>query len=220
MMGDAKLTGAPLLEFDVSSFYLAPQEVTVAEFRSFFNGLPSELVHAAQVFKSSLYDSSALTCVTFAEALNYAERIGMRLPTEEEYEFAATAGGTRRYPWGDDANLIDKWEFGPAGHPDFDRTETNPPVFGLYSNVAEWTDSRKKHPGQAGTRPIPESPMAKLMTLDPRAVRGGPVSVTRADPESRQLQVGPRWSNILSQDSRYPGVGFRCARSARPRLLN
>jgi formylglycine-generating enzyme required for sulfatase activity/tRNA A-37 threonylcarbamoyl transferase component Bud32 len=219
-MGDAKLTGAPLQESDVSSFYLAPHEVTVAEFRSFFNGLPFDLVHAAKGCKLPLDDSSALTCVTFAEALKYAERIGLRLPTEEEYEFAATGGGTRRYPWGDQANLLDKWDFGPSGQPEFDHTETKPPVFGLYSNVVEWTDSRKKHPAQAKSRPADPSPMAQLTTLDPRAVRGGPLSVARRDPENRELHAGPRWSNVLSQDSRYPGVGFRCARSVRPRLLD
>ncbi len=217
-MGDVRLTGTEPSEIDVSSFYLAAHEVTVREFRRFSNSLPPELVRVAEDFELPLDDSSALTCVTFAEALNYAERIGMRLPTEEEYEFAATAGGTRRYPWGDDASLIDKWEFGQTGQPEFDRTETDPPVFGLYSNIAEWTDSRKQ-PGQFGAAPFAASQMIKRMSLDSRVVRGGTYSVAERKPKNRELSVGPRWGHAVSQDSRLPGLGFRCARSAKPRFL-
>lgn len=217
-MGAPELTGMPSQERDVDSFYLATHEVTVAEFRSLFGGLPTFLIHAAENAGIPLNDTSPLTCVTFAEAVNYAERIGMRLPTEEEYEFAATAGGTRPFPWGDDTSPIVEWSFGPAGESDFDRTGTTPPVFGLYSNVAEWIDSRTQ-PG-TGVRPPMISPeMFKVMSVNSRVVRGGPYSVANRDPKSRELRVGPRWSNVVSQDSRLPGLGFRCARSAKPRFL-
>jgi formylglycine-generating enzyme required for sulfatase activity len=156
-----------------------------------------------------------VTYVTFAEALSYAESIGMRLPIEEEYEFAATAGGTQSFPWGEEKNLIGHWEFGPAGEPRFDHTNTNPPVYGLYSNVAEWTDSRRASP--SGMR-LPLE--LRIPLLQARVVRGGPYSVTSRIPiDDPDRDFGLRFGHPISQNSLLPGVGFRCARSVSPRFL-
>jgi formylglycine-generating enzyme required for sulfatase activity len=215
LTGDDEPAGIPIHECAVSAFYLAPYEVTVADYLAVFEGLPTGVIQAGL----TLDRSSALTCITFAEALDYAEQIGLRLPTEEEYEFAATEAGTRMYPWGDDGSLIRDWRFDAVGEPQFDRTVTNPPVYGLYSNVAEWTDSRRLLTlGGFSARVIP--PALKQMSLNSRVVRGGPFSVAQRALDTQELRYGPRWGHSVAQNAPFRGVGFRCARSVKPRFLD
>lgn len=45
-----------------------------------------------------------VNCVTWDQAKRYAQFMRARLPSEAEWEYAATGGGKRqKYPWGDDA---------------------------------------------------------------------------------------------------------------------
>jgi len=134
------------------------------------------------------------------------------LPDEAEYEYAATAGGTRQFPWGGPADVLKdkKWAFGRAGEPPYDRLDRpEGPVFGLYSNVAEWTSSWVGgYPGRGLAEPLP---MARI-------ARGGPLSVAYGKADVQEPILGPRERLSFSITARLPGLGFRCARSARPRL--
>jgi formylglycine-generating enzyme required for sulfatase activity len=157
-----------------------------------------------------------VTGVTFDQAVAFAERIGRRLPTEEEYEFAATGGGRYRFPWGDDerpwhSDVGPSWRFGPVGQvDDYDQTRTAPPVFGLFSNVAEWTGSM--------LRPYPGSiPLPGFTEF--RVVRGGTPRVVEGKPPRDGEIFSPRFRQSQLRDARAPGIGFRCARSLRPRFL-
>jgi formylglycine-generating enzyme required for sulfatase activity len=157
--------------------------------------------------------------LTFDEALVFAESVGKRLPTEAEYEFVATGGGTRAFPWGDVWPQGAVWEIGPVGQSAVDRLEVQVTVRGLWSNVAEWTDSWPiEYPvaihGADGRRdPRTAAALAQLS----RVVRGGPRCVIEGRPER---ELGPRSREAADAATRYPGVGFRCARSARPRFLD
>lgn len=92
--------------------------------------------------------------VAWRDAIAYAAWIGMRLPTEPEWVFAATGGADRQFLWGDDPKQItvprgsrhdQMWEVGhwgektagPFGHEDM--------VLGVW----EWT-------GDLGFFPFPE----------------------------------------------------------------
>lgn len=214
IMGDSNLPSLTPHSVEVADFFLAPTEVTIGEFLNEVGNLPNLYTEAGLPEG----DRFPVTCVSFRQARNYAERVGLRLPTEEEFEFVATSAGTSKYPWGDDADRIGKWDYGPVGEPSFDRTPTEPPVFGLYSNVAEWTDS--------WSLPYAIPPQIKLppqifkMGRESPVVRGGPFAVVDRLGDERELQYGPRWRQGVMQDSQHRGLGFRCARSARPRFLN
>ena len=194
----------------VDSFYLDVTEVSVREFRSVMRRSP-----LAQ--NSSADDgNAAVASVTFGEALEFAERVGKRLPSEAEYEFAATQGGGSTFPWGDDAALTANWTFGPVGTPAEDRLPSDPPVFGLFSNVAEWTESQ--------FAPYPESPplppdLRKLAAVS-RVVRGGPSNVLQRRAPLDTAMSNPRLRNLVEINTPHSGLGFRCARGARPRFMD
>lgn len=194
----------------VNEFYLDVTEVTVAEYCSVMGQRPLvENLEGAD-------DNAAVTGVTFGEAREFAERSGKRLPSEVEYEFAATQAGTRSFPWGDDSSLLADWTFGPVGTPVEDRLPSHPSVFGLFSNVAEWTNSYLvPYPGAP---PLPAE-LRKLAVIS-RVVRGGSSEVEERRMPRLDVLLNPRRREMVEVNTRRPGLGFRCARSARPRFFD
>ncbi len=151
--------------------------------------------------------------VDWDRAVAYAEWLGKRLPDEAEYEYAATACGKARFPWGGARGPLKAgtWAFGRAGQPEQDRLALpgEPAVYGLYSNVAEWTSSWSgQHPERDLT----------FVPAQHRVVRGGPMSVVRGKVQLPDDVQGPRERFSLPITTEEPGLGFRCARSTRPRL--
>src|SRR5262249_14349920 len=113
-----------------------------------------------------------------------------------------------------DPQRMGGWSFGPAGQPDSDRVaiEGQPPIFGLRTNVAEWTASwAGLYPGET----VPGRPF-----LDPlkRVIRGGPESVILGKPDDNAGKWQPYERVTLSVPLLHPGLGFRCARSPKPRI--
>ncbi len=219
----------------ISPFYLDTTEVTVRSFKRVKRLVPAmvrgdeslllQVMMQDYPQRPADFDDYAVRGVTFTQALDFAEAVGKRLPTEAEYEFAATNGGTQRFPWGNEEKP-GPWVFGPAGKPEYDRTDTCPPVFGLYSNVAEWTDSLftpyapKLHP--AVRKGLTKDYLA--LYLNCRVVRGAPNFVIKGRPPEQGRPadsfIGPTWRQSEIRGDRLPGVGFRCARSAAPRFLD
>jgi len=87
-------------------------------------------------------------------------------------------------------------------------------VFGLYSNVAEWTTS--------WTVPYPTAmqprPTGRVVSDDLRVVRGGPVSILFTPPGGDYAPRIPQVRLAIERTKEFAGLGFRCARSVKPRL--
>jgi formylglycine-generating enzyme required for sulfatase activity len=201
----------------VPPFYLDTREVSVEEWKATPRTIRPEIA------KLGILDGDAMPFVDWDRAVAYAETVGKRLPDEIEYEFAATSGGRRKFPWGDDAARITEWKFGPVGEPEYDRLDTDPPVTGLFSNVAEWTSTWANHYPSEKSDPLRalvklDSPTLLAINSTDRIVRGGPPSVITGSPDLPQALEGPRARASLGLHLVRRGLGFRCARSTRPRL--
>ena len=164
--GQSASVSGPSLQ-TVPSFYVDTAEFSVADYELISgDGKPADI-------RSQPKNSNAAVNVSFDEAVALAESIGKRLLTETEFEFAATAGGTSTFPWGDtppeEIHLTKSIGFDSVGTPDFDALETSPTVMGLCSNVAEWT-STIPHPISTDSTSLR---LDSNLASDYRVVKGG-----------------------------------------------
>ena len=74
------------------AFYMDAYQVTVGQFEKFLRSssyVPNEPINWNRVYEISPTDKHPMVFVTWYDATAYAKWTGRRLPTEEEWEFAA-----------------------------------------------------------------------------------------------------------------------------------
>jgi formylglycine-generating enzyme required for sulfatase activity len=149
-----------------------------------------------------------VNCVDWKQAAAYCAWAGKRLPSEEEWEWAArNAKAGTPYPWGD-APPGDRacWsgegnDAGPGRRPGTCAVGSHPQddasgVKDLGGNVAEWTST------------------GDMVATDSRGRGGTPVKIARggswADTDAGKLSAAYRLLDLPTQ--RAPDLGFRCAK--------
>jgi formylglycine-generating enzyme required for sulfatase activity len=130
-------------------FYLGKYEVTQAQWAAVMGNNPSEFKGQNNPVEQVSWDDAQI----FIEQLNAQEGHNRyRLPTEAEWEYAARAGSTSAYSFGDDAGQLGRygwygedWDSGST-HP---VGQKQPNAWGLYDmhgNVWEWVQDWYEEP--------------------------------------------------------------------------
>jgi len=210
-MGSPTIPDAPPHARRVPPFYLDTTELPVGKFR--FNRDGEARTFPEQLQNAMLADDEPLTWMSYDKAVELAERMGKRLQDETEYEFAATDAGRADFPGG---TVPVSWPYGPAGMPAGDEVRANDGklVFGLYSNLAEWTANR------FATYPsLPHAEfVAQYTSGDYVIFRGGPFSVATGAPRPEDFSIGPRMRTNEQRRIGRAHLGIRMARSVNPRI--
>jgi formylglycine-generating enzyme required for sulfatase activity len=212
MMGDIQGTGyqneQPVHQVSVGSFAMSVYEITFADYDLFTQATGREPLNDQGWGR----DNRPVINISWQEATAYVEWLSeqtgqnYRLPTEAEWEYAARAGTTTQYWWGNEigsdkancANCDKQWDYtAPTG-------SFAPNPFGLYDtagNVREWTCSayEKEYQG-AELRCATQDEENQL-----RVIRGGSWYNW-----PRQLRAADRsWK---AADIQVNNVGFRIVR--------
>jgi len=198
----------PPHQVTVKPFFIEAFEVTNEEYEKFVKATNHR---PPPTWQNGSYPEGAgrkpVTAVSWDDANEFAKWAGRRLPTEEEWEFAARGTDGRLYPWGNE------WRQGSANA---NGAEQGMAVVGGYKstspfgtadmvgNAWEWTSSSfKAYPG----RGLPSS----LPSGDLRVIRGGCYESTK-DYATTTYRAG--WPARGAPT--YDQTGFRLAKDIDP----
>ena len=202
----------------VTGVWMDAAEVTNLSFQEFVRDQPSwsrsrvdPRVHSGSYLKDWVGDEPPLgradypvTYVSWLAARAYCQWAEKRLPTEAEWEYAARAGTSTAYWWGDTFDESRANEDRNASGPVGKARHTN--AWGLADitgNVWEWTSSAyQPYPYRADDGREDPNKGGDV----PRVLRGGSwVDAPRILRSANRLSFDPRGADV--------NIGFRCARS-------
>jgi len=170
-----------------------------------------------------------VTGVSWEDARDYAAWAGKRLPTAEEWEWAARGAARRWFPWGNTppdgtrANYADLSSGLPWNDPDHDDGHPGPALVGSYpagatpegvldlaGNAREWTATARPGIIDPADRHVWDWTQRRLVrggenlkTMEMYAVRGG-----SWDGAADDLRASD--ARLLPPDIRHKALGFRC----------
>ncbi|OGS06795.1 MAG: hypothetical protein A2270_11510 [Elusimicrobia bacterium RIFOXYA12_FULL_51_18] len=155
-----------------------------------------------------------INCVDWDQASKYAKFKGGRLPSEAEWEYAATSGGkNQKYPWGNDEATCDKAVMYGNGGYGCGKNSTMPVCSKTAGNTAQglcdmvgnvWQWVQDKYQDSYKGAPADGSAFEAAGSL--RVMRGGSFGSDVAS----SLRAGYRYSSVPG--GRYGSLGFRLAR--------
>ncbi|MDQ2747206.1 MAG: formylglycine-generating enzyme family protein [Acidobacteriota bacterium] len=208
----------PAHQVVLPAFYIDQTEVTNREYRAFCDATgksyPPDLHFEKGYFTNR--PNAPVVGVSFADAKAYADWAGKRLPTEEEWEKAASwdeaAQSKREFPWGDNfqaknaayqtSKISDVGKFPGGASPSG--------ALDMAGNVLEWVD--------AFFQPYPNSATSNPEFGETnRVVRGGHFASKSTDSlkTTKRIYIPPTVASGEDDAQLVAAIiGFRCAVSA------
>ncbi|MEP6819231.1 MAG: SUMF1/EgtB/PvdO family nonheme iron enzyme, partial [bacterium] len=197
----------------VEKFLMDRTEVTNAEYADFVRDMnheaPSHWVRGRPLpgqERWPVVNVSVKDVEAFAAWRSKRDGATYRLPTEEEWEFAARSGGEyKSFPWGNTwaTNRAVVKEATPQPVGSYPDGKNRWGVVDLIGNVWEWTSSKASI--YNGIAQIPPA------TKDWVVVRGGSFA---SDPSDRQIPISSTYRDWFPPDSKNQNFGFRLVRQA------
>jgi len=172
----------------VEAFQIMTHEVTQGEYRTLIGIKPSHFKDCG--------DDCPVERIDWYEARKVCQKIGGRLPTEAEWEYAARAGTVTRYYCGDDCLDGIAWHGGNSNGQTHTVMGKMPNAWGLYDvlgNVWEWVEDCYSKPYEV------------VSDCSVNVLRGGAWNLV-GRMESMEIRY------ILNPVYRYYSNGVRCAR--------
>ncbi len=181
----------PAHEMTLSEFWIARYETTNRQYRRFYKD-----------HNSAEANDLPAVGISWNEARAFCERLGFRLPTEAEWEYAARAGSRTAWSFGNDESDLGRHAWYVANsqgkaHPVGTREANGWELHDMHGNVWEWvTDSCGDYSREPQIDP------------DDAMLRGGGFFF-----KPGYLRSARRFP--VTREFRSRGIGFRCARNAR-----
>lgn len=215
---------------EVKAFCLDTTEVTLGDYRSCVKGGKCNDEHLDGTGRTDAPDAKnpycdyarptgdrhPMNCVSWEQARGYCDAKGLRLPTAQEWEYAARGGGEdRRYPWGIEAPsnraCVLTLEQAKTAMSAPDSVLTCPVgshakgvsrwgAEDLFGNVQEWTSTSTCRDRNLDRKIVADENCKDLARI---VIGAGPMAAADAE-VSKWIQTSPV--------QRAPTVGFRCAR--------
>ena len=153
-----------------------------------------------------------VTNVSYYEADAYSKWAGKRIPTEAEWEKAASWNEDLEkktiYPWGDElpsdhtANLLESWNWAPCQIGSYPQGKSYYGCHQMLGDVWEWTSSEYVlYPGFRSKF----SEYTDKWAINQKVLRGGSFVTPRS-------QIRNSYRNYFKPQERIPFSGFRCVR--------
>ncbi len=202
--------GKPTHRVNMKSFFLGKFEVTQGQWKAMMGSNPSKFSNCGD--NCPVEQVSWIDIQQFIQKLNKKTGQNYRLPSEAEWEYAARAGSTTQYSWGNDIGRNNANCNGCGSEWDNKSTapvgQFKPNSFGLHDthgNVWEWVQDGNHDNYHAA--PTDGSAWESGGDEKRRVLRGGSWYIIPAN-----LRSALRFR--LSPDLRDGGIGFRLARTA------
>lgn len=200
----------------VGTFHMERTEVTNADYADFVretgHPAPPHWLNGKPVFGQELWPVVYVShddAKTFAEWRSKRDKIQYRLPTEQEWEYAARGGDQNYlYPWGTewvDGRAVVKQEF-PKAVGSMPDGKNRWGIEDLIGNVWEWTSTPiALYPGNQDAQ-ISSQYSGWIVK------RGGSFI---SDPNDKANPITSTYRDLAPASTRHPTIGFRLVRSAR-----
>ncbi len=184
-------------------FYISKYETTLDQFDWFASKTNRVSVLSGQPDRGS----RAAGGMTWDDAVAFCAFIGGRLPSEQEWEYAAAGGTTKQlYPGTDEEGEMDEYVRHRVNSlaESFPVATKKPNAFGLYDmggNVAEWIAEYYESYPEPGENPV----WIDLSTRELRLARGGGFSAERHVARTY-------WRAGTLKTITTPTIGVRCVK--------